>query len=466
MIKRHIAAQLPIAVFTDYDVDGLGAALIMIQLLQALGAQYYVYAPRRSVDGYGITNNFVSKLSGYRGLLITVDNGIAAIEQVNRAKALGWEVLIMDHHHALENDGIPEIPRADFIIDPEVFGTGCDFTHYCGAGLAFKLAQFMLDDQYLIDKLNTFAAISTVADVVPLIEDNRQIVKRGLELMNRGVGTVGLQKLLEYLQIRGFATAKDLGFSIGPMMNAATRMEAMYEGWNGSDFVINALLCEDEMLASQYSMQLSEINKQRKEITAAALETVKCDILDSVNFIKVDAPAGLCGIIAPRVMEQNPKPTFVFMEENGVCTGSARSDDETQNNVKEMLETCRDLLIKYGGHPGAAGFSFKIENMDEIHKRLSEYPVVSNALKQVYDLELNKEDIVSTLCELDRIEPFGKGLEAPIFRVACRFNDRDQNGNITEYWHGMGKDGSHLRLDLTPQLKAVAFNMKPQFDEE
>ena len=86
--------------------------------------------------------------------------------------------------------------------------------------------------------------------------------------------------------------------------------------------------------------------------------------------------------------------------------------------------------------------------MDEIHKRLSEYPVVSNALKQVYDLELNKEDIVSTLCELDRIEPFGKGLEAPIFRVACRFNDRDQNGNITEYWHGMGKDGSHLRLDL------------------
>lgn len=456
MIKREIAAGNPIVVYADYDVDGFTSAAQFIMLLSYLRANFWVYGPRRSTDGYGLSPQFIDRLQhGAKGLLITVDNGIAASEAVLKAKQSGWQVLIMDHHEIPKQDGVMIVPQADLIIDPEVFSKGCDFVHYCGAGLTYRLAELLVNDQNLLDQLCSIAAIGTVSDVVSLTEENRRLVQRGLDIINSGRSTIGVNKIIERLQKTGLVTSSDIGFGIGPMLNAASRLETTCgPEFSGTDYSIAALLCNDEVQAAQYAMQLNEFNLKRKEITKTVMDNLSTGNLDPFNFIQADAPAGILGIIAARVSDQTGKPTFIYSEKNGKCAGSARAG-KSQNNVKAILDTVQDLMIACGGHPEAAGFSFKAENKEKIYQKLLEYPKYVPGDPDTYDLDLNAQLIMPTLVRMDQLEPFGKDFERPVFKIKCNFEDK------LEFWHALG--GDTLKLDIAPNVSAICFNEKENF---
>ncbi len=451
LVIQYAKSKKPIVIYADYDVDGITAATEGILLCTYLGANFWVYAPKRSVDGYGLSIAFVEKLKNCeKGLLVTVDNGIAAIEQIKLAKSYGWEVLVMDHHLAAEKDGQIVIPDAGLIIDPEVFAEGCTYTHYCGAGLIYKLGERIVADKSILDQMRTLAAIGTVGDCVSLTDDNRQITRNGLWDINSGKASLGVNKMIERLGLTGNITSQDLAFKIVPMLNAASRLETMFgPHFSGSDFVIQALLEQDEANAAYYAMQLSAINEQRKQITEDAINNINTANLDKVNFIKVqECPAGILGIIAAKISERTDKPTFVCSQnKQGICVGSARSGD-SDNNVKEMLDHCSDKMLRYGGHPGAAGFSFKAENFDAIKDILNNLDVLP-AKGKTYDLEISAQEIIPTLARLDSLEPFGKDFERPVFKINCNLTQK-------EYWHAMGKDSSHLSLDLLSNTKGAS----------
>lgn len=457
MIYYAVNTAMPIVVYTDFDVDGQTSAAQFIILLSYLKANFWVYPPMRSKDGYGISKKFIDKLSGQKGLLITADNGIAACEEVLLARQYGWQVLILDHHEPTMENGSIQLPSADLVIDPCALPNGCDFDQYCAAGLTYKLSSLIVQDQQLLDYMLTIAAIGTVADVVSMHEDNRQIVQQGLLLLNTGNTTVGINKIIERLQITGNVTTSNIAFGIAPMLNAASRLETEEpNGFSGSDFAVNALLSMDEMQAAQMAMKLDEMNARRKQITKDTLESLSVRDVDQVAFVKVDAPKGILGIIAAKVTETTGRPAFCFGESNGVCVGSARSGDTTAD-VNAMLASVKDLLIKGGGHQKAAGFSFKSENMEAIRERLNQYPGIEPVSTCLYDLDLSSNDLVlPTLMRMDSLEPFGKDFEKPVFKLNCNFTQ-------TEFWHAMGKDGNTLRLDLAPGVNAVAFSSKEEF---
>lgn len=453
-IMHHIHADNYIVVYADYDADGIDSAVQFESLLTELGAKkLFVYVPRRFSDGYGIKQSFVSRLKSMsKGLLITVDNGISAIDEIKAARSYGWDVIIMDHHLGAEGDNGIVVPRANIILDPECIAEGNDFTKYCGAGLTYKLGEEMLGTSDLLSQMSAFAAIGTVCDAVEMTGDNRQIVKSGLTAMNTGKTTMGLRKLIDVADLTGHVTSSDLAFQIGPMLNAMARV---YD--QGGASAKQALLCNDEELCIKAAAQIKSVNDYRKQITKEAIEKVNVDATDAINFIQVDASEGLLGLIAAKLQESTGKPTFVYAEAaNGVCKGSARSDSEGTNNIKEMLDSCRKSLLGYGGHAGAAGFSFDKALVDSIHKSLSSYPIKPVPSHELYDLEYKAQDLPSVFTEFDSAEPFGHGFESPTIKVICHFNQ-------PEYWHALGKDGSHIRFDLPNGISAIAFGMKEQY---
>lgn len=443
IIMRHVKAQKPIVVFTDYDMDGIGSSYNAVMLLNYLGAKFWVYTPSRFNDGYGLNINFVKRLASCeKGLLMTIDNGIAADEQVKLARQYGWEVLILDHHLMVNGEHGPIIPQANLIIDPEAFPANNDFDGYCGAGLIYKLSTLLIPDSAYLDQMLAMTAVSTVADVVPMLEDNRQLVQKGLQIINNNRAGMGLQKVIERLQLTGHVTASDIGWKIAPTLGAASRLEKEYQHlFNcGSEYVVQSLLCGDEASASQNAAVLTEINLKRQGYSKEAMESINTATSDPVIFMKVDAPAGILGIIAGRVVDNTGKPAFIYSESNGVCTGSSRSNCE-ENNVADYLDKADAYLISHGGHAGAAGFRFKAENAQQIKDILCSMDI-KPAPAKTYDLDIDQAEIVSTLNKLDQLEPFGKNFERPIFRVKCNFSQ------LKEYWHAMGKDSSHLRLDV------------------
>lgn len=462
-ISAAVAMGKPIAIYADYDVDGITSGGILGSLIQYYGRKagqmpkMQVKIPGRESDGYGLNRNYVEDLPSCGGQLITIDNGISAIDEVARAKQLGWETVILDHHLGKhDNKGNLILPQADVIVDPEAMPEGCDFAGYCGAGIALKLCQFMLSDadSAFVDSMTTLAALATVADVMPLVSENRRIVQDGLRVMNspNSVMPAGLAALIERSDLTGHVTAEDIAFTIAPIINASSRL---YD--TGGQGAMNVLLASDKSYAAEYASRMIAINQNRKDLVKAAFESIQLDPLAKVNFVKVDAPGGIIGLIAGKIADANPKPTFAYTEHDGICSGSARSDDENVNNVKAMLDSCGHLFIRYGGHPGAAGFSFKKENEEKIAQALAAYPVVPHDTSSYYDLEIMPQDITAMLGQMDAAEPFGKGFPRPKFRMDCDFS------NTLEYWHAMGSDGSHVRFDLPGGAKAVAFNMKDEF---
>lgn len=429
-------------IYGDYDTDGITSTAQMLTLLKDLDIPCMARIPQRG-QGYGIKKTFLETLPTDIKLLITVDNGISALDALTYAKARGMKVLILDHHIPQMEQGAPVFPPYDVMIDPDpkAIPEGNDFHWYCGAGLSFKLWTEMMHNhgdlfknraiaQKHFAEAASFAAIGTVADVVPLLGDNRKIVRSGLQVINSGMVPAGLRSLIALSNQKSLVTSTDIAFKISPMLNSAGRMTA-----DGGKMSCALLLEQDQDKAAVIAGKLGSLNVKRKDLVNSLYESISIDSDAPVNFIRCDSIVGIMGLLAAKLTEATGKPSFVYTLSGTICSGSARSDDENKNDVEAMLASCGPI-VKSGGHKGAAGFSFHLSDESAVRTALYECHVEPHEEANVYDLDMRKQEIFDVLNDMDHAEPFGKGLEKPVFRLVC-----DMDKVAPEM---LGKDGKHV----------------------
>ncbi len=426
ILKEKIKSQAKIRIVGDYDVDGVSSTFVLYTGLRRCGANVDYEIPHRIRDGYGINMNIIE--AAYEDgvdTILTCDNGISAIEQVEKAKEMGMTVIITDHHDipfTMEKEQIVcHIPNADAVINPKQ--TDCEYPwkSLCGAAVAFKLIQALYQefgfDRKELGELLEVTAIATVCDVMDLVGENRIIVKNGLERL-KTTKNQGLRALIDCNDIQ-FAnlSAYHLGFIIGPCLNASGRLDTAKKG-------LKLLLADTPEEGKRIAEELKELNDTRKDMTAKGLEQAIQMVEGSdMNKDKVlvvylkECHESLAGIIAGRIRERYNKPALVLTDtENGV-KGSGRSID--QYNMYEELTKCKELLLKFGGHPMAAGLSLENCQVESFRGALNQYSTLTEedfipkvSIDVLLPLGYLNEKLVE---ELELLEPFGKGNTKPIF---------------------------------------------------
>lgn len=472
IIKRKIQENKKIRIIGDYDVDGIISVFILYTALKKCGANVDYEIPDRIKDGYGINENIV-KVAYDEGVdtIITCDNGISAIDQIQYAKDLGLTVIVTDHHDVpfIEKDGVRTFlsSQADAIINPKQIECEYKFKSICGAGVAFKLMEALYEeigmDKEECYKLIEFVAIATVCDVVDLIDENRIFVKNGLEMLNnsKNIGINALKKAcgLEDKEI----TAYHLGFVIGPCLNASGRLDSAKKG-------LELLLMEDDEEAKNLAKEIVDLNDARKNMTKEGVDRA-INIIDStdINNDKIlvvyipDIHESLAGIVAGRVKEKYNKPTIILTKSEEGVKGSARSIEEY--NMFEGLLACKELLDKFGGHPMAAGLSLQEDKVDELRIALNNKCELTDedlTRKIMIDSSLPLEYLnLHLIEELNVLEPFGKGNAKPVFGV--------RDAKITRAML-LGKDKNVLKLKLLTNnnitIDAMIFNDLENFESK
>ena len=472
IIKRKIQENKKIRIIGDYDVDGIISVFILYTALKKCGANVDYEIPDRIKDGYGINENIV-KVAYDEGVdtIITCDNGISAIDQIQYAKDLGLTVIVTDHHDVpfIEEDGVRTFlsSQADAIINPKQIECEYKFKSICGAGVAFKLMEALYEeigmDKEECYKLIEFIAIATVCDVVDLIDENRIFVKNGLEMLNnsKNIGINALKKAcgLEDKEI----TAYHLGFVIGPCLNASGRLDSAKKG-------LELLLMEDDEEAKNLAQEIVDLNDARKNMTKEGVDRA-INIIDSTdinndNILVVYIPdihESLAGIVAGRVKEKYNKPTIILTKSEEGVKGSARSIEEY--NMFEGLLACKELLDKFGGHPMAAGLSLQEDKVDELRIALNNKCELTDedlTRKIMIDSSLPLEYLnLHLIEELNVLEPFGKGNSKPVFGV--------RDAKITKAML-LGKDKNVLKLKLLTNnnitIDAMIFNDLENFESK
>ena len=417
-----------IRVVGDYDIDGVCSSYILVKSLRRFGANADVRIPDRIKDGYGINDNIINEAANDKiSMIITCDNGIAAHSQMELARKLGIKVIITDHHEVYQEDGKDYLPVADVVINPKRSECKYPFKSICGALVAYKLMEYMFERLYgkkmyedgeLSDLLEV-AAIATIGDVMPLVDENRVLVKHGLKsLMN--TKNLGLRALIKATGMEGKKiSAYSIGFVIGPCLNAGGRLE-------NALVALNMFMSESSDEANEYAMHLKELNDERKDLTAmnvkVAVELAEREYVDDdilVIYLE-NCHESIAGIIAGRVREALGKPTIILTDafgEDGMIKGSGRSIESY--NMFEALYEVKDIFEKFGGHHMAAGMSLKKDRLDEFRKRLNE------------NSKLTKEDFIQKIWidvplpfsyishdfvrELEKLEPYGNKNEKPKF---------------------------------------------------
>ena len=424
ILAEKIQTGKRIRVMSDYDIDGICSGYILIQALGELGAQVDLKIPDRVKDGYGLNPEMVTN-AWEEGIntIVTCDNGIAAMEAVDRAKRLGMTVIVTDHHEVPFKEEWSKIeylyPPADVIIDPKQEEEKYPFRELCGAGVAYKLIQALFEHFGLPDNEATkyleYAAIATVGDVVPLLEENRIIVKYGLNLLNRTTN-VGLAKLIaaNHLQDK-VITSYHIGFVLGPCLNAAGRLETAQKAFE--------LLCEeDEGKAEWMANELTDLNQKRKQMTLEGIENAKQDLETFAQWPVMvlylpDCHESVAGIIAGRIRDMIYRPTIILTNGQDGVKGSGRSIPGY--NMFEELTKCKRVLTKFGGHAMAAGLSLEEENIDVLRNMLNrniQADVSIFTRKLWIDVALPFEYVSLDLTQqIDMLEPFGKDNEKPAF---------------------------------------------------
>lgn len=462
IIKNAIVNKKRIIIYGDYDCDGVNSTTIFYKALKAVGANYSYYIPNREDEGYGMHSGRIQKLKdeGYE-VILTCDNGISAFEQVDLAKELGMEVVITDHHDIPireDENGIlkPITPKADAVINPKQEDCKYPFKMLCGAGIALKFSkclfnEFNIREEEFLDLIQ-FAAIATVCDVVDLVDENRIIVKKGLELLNNS-GNLGIQELKKATLLNDKKLEEyHLGFVIGPCINATGRLET-------ADLSVELLITEDKERAKFLAIQLSELNTIRqdltKESTERIIERIEIEKNPSDKVIVVydeNVHESIAGIVAGRVKEKYNMPCIVLTSGKEMPKGSARSIEGY--NITEELSKCSELIEKFGGHPMAAGLSLKEENIDKLRKKLNENCILTDedlvpVVKIDLPLNLNylNEDLIKTI---ESLRPFGKGNSSPLFAV--------KDILIERMWL-LGKDKNFLKLRFSFDLNGRKINI-------
>ncbi|MCL2375965.1 MAG: single-stranded-DNA-specific exonuclease RecJ [Defluviitaleaceae bacterium] len=467
IIREGIGKGQKFCIYGDYDVDGVSSTVILHKTLLKLGADSRYYIPHREKEGYGLNIAAIEKLAAEVDVLITVDNGIAAMAEVARAKELGLVVIIIDHHEPpyLEEGGerVEQLPPADAIIDPKRADCPYPFKEMSAAGIVYKFAKY-LHEAFGMEfaeepEFLTFAAIAAFCDVVDLIDENRIITANGLALLRQqAFGNIGLKALvkarnLEYNKMDAF----DIGFIIGPCINATGRLES-------AEIAVGLFLCEDETEADALAARLVELNNERKELTAKfAEETIAkmADVEDKVLVVyQPNMHESIAGIVAGRVKDALNRPAIVFAKSGEIAKGSARSIEAY--NIFEEMQKQKDLFIRFGGHKMAAGASLSIENIDALRQRLNETCTLidEDFVPIIYiEKELALDDITYELAEsLQTLAPFGKANKQPVFVTREVF---------TEGVEIIGQSGTTLRLGFRCEsgwrLRAVAFKSVEKF---
>ena len=416
-IRRAIDQFEKIAVYGDYDADGVTATSILFTYLEAVGADVIYYIPQREGEGYGMNLHAVEILHEEGvSLIITVDNGIASVAEVARAKELGMDVVVTDHHRPQR-----EIPEAYAVVDAYQADDHGPYKDLSGAGVALKLVMALEDGDAgsVLEEYADLAALGTVADVVPVLGENRTIVKAGLNILSRG-GRVGVDALLEQSGMEGkAATATSLAFTVIPRINATGRMGA-------PERAVRLLTCDSQEEAQPLSAEICEDNERRREVEAEiakeAMERIESEgsLLYS-RVIVVDGKGwhhGVIGIVASRITERFGKPCVVISVDGNMAKGSGRSVEGF--SLFQAVCACGDLMERYGGHPMAAGVTLKAENVPLFRERINQYAaqVCPEMPAQVLsiDCKLNPAALSPEMPQsLEPLEPYGSGNPQPLF---------------------------------------------------
>jgi single-stranded-DNA-specific exonuclease len=453
-IKQAILNEENILVYGDYDADGVTSTSVMITVLRDLGANVDYYIPNRFTEGYGPNEN-AFRFAKSRGvdLIITVDTGIAAVKEAALAKELGMDVIITDHH---EPGSI--LPEAFAIIHPKHPEGSYPFPYLAGVGVAFKTAHALYGE--LPEKLLDLAAIGTVADLVPLIGENRSIVKAGLKKLQQ-THRLGIQAICRLNSVSLEEINEDtIGYMIAPRLNAAGRLDS-------ANPAVHLLLADNQETARSLAEEINQMNKDRQqlvnEMTKEAVEIVEASYPPNQNPVLVIGKEGwnpgVIGITASRLVEKYYRPVIIFSfdRESGLAKGSARSIQGF--NMFDSLSQCRDLLPHFGGHTMAAGMTLKIEDVDRLRSRMIE--LAREQLKEEDFIPQTEVDAAIKLDEaqlplieeLQLLAPFGTGNPKPIFLL---------EDIVFQGMRKIGADQSHLKMQLASgdsTLDAVGFGM-------
>ena len=455
ILKRKLKEGQKIRIVGDYDIDGVCSTYILYQALKRLGGNVDYAIPDRIKDGYGINESMI-RAAAEDGIdtILTCDNGISAFSQIQTAKEFGMTVIVTDHHE-VPADGEREIlPPADAVIDPKQRSCSYPFPEICGAVVAYKLVQALYEESGVSREewleLLEFAAIATVGDVMKLQDENRMIVKYGLKKLGH-TKNLGLRKLAEKTNLDlSSITAYHIGFVIGPCLNAGGRLQT-------AKLALSMLLAKDEETVEELAQELKDLNDMRKDMTEhwTAEAKVLADTQyrnDKVLVIFLpDCHESLAGIIAGRLREYCQKPAIVLTRSEEAVKGSGRSIESY--HMFQKLSEVKDLMLKFGGHPMAAGLSLLEENIDEFRRELNERSGLTEEdfkAKLWIDVPMPIDYINERLVEeLKILEPFGQGNEKPLFaqkqvRIrSCRVIGKNKNvvKLVLEGGSGMPMDG-------------------------
>lgn len=472
LILEKIQAGARIRIVGDYDIDGVCSTYLLYRGLSRCGGHVDYQIPERIRDGYGINESIIRKAKE-DGIdtIVTCDNGIAALEQVRLAKELGMTVIVTDHHEVVRaEDGSQILPEADAVVNPHRDDCPYPFAGICGGVVAYKLVQVLYEQNRIPEQewkdMLEFAAIATVGDVMKLQDENRIIVRWGLKQIPH-TASAGLRALVEAcgLDICNL-TAYHIGFVIGPCLNASGRLKT-------AQLALELLLCEAgtpaALRAEEMAAELKLLNEERKDMTQAgmeqAFEQVDTELADDDVLVVYlpDCHESLAGIIAGRVREAYNKPSFVLTKGEDCVKGSGRSIESY--HMYRALCGVQDLLLKFGGHPMAAGFSLKEENVGEFRRRLNEQPTLTREdfIPKIWiDVAMPLEYISEALVnELKSLEPFGQGNEKPQFA--------QKNLRIRSL-RALGRNNNAVRMTVVTEqgrpMEAMVFTEADKFVEE
>lgn len=426
IILKKVKKQKKIRIIGDYDIDGIQSTYILYCALKRIGAEADYVIPHRIRDGYGMNEHLVTQ-AAEAGIdtILTCDNGISAIDQIHLAKELGMTVVVTDHHEVpyIEENGVrrEKISEADAIVNPKQEACQYPFKKLCGAAVAWKLVQVLYEQAGIpvseADRFIENAGFATVGDVMDLQGENRVLVKLGLKMLNQ-TQNIGMKALiLQSNRKLGEIRSGDIGFGLGPCLNATGRLET-------ARIALKLLLCESEAESAVLAQEAVDLNNSRKLLTEQAVEVAKQMIADGgyendrvfVIFLP-DCHESLAGIVAGRIREAYHRPTLVITRGEEGAKGSGRSIEGY--SMFEELNKCADLLSSFGGHPMAAGFSLPEENIEAFRRRLNEVCTLTEEelqAKVVIDVPMPIGYITFPLIEqLKLLEPFGKGNDKPVF---------------------------------------------------
>ncbi len=469
-LRMAIRNKETIAVYGDFDCDGVTSTVVLTQVLRQLGANVRPYIPNRVDEGYGL-NSPALKLLAEEGVnvVVTVDCGIRSVEEVQDANEYGLDMIISDHHSIG-----PELPPAYAVINPKREDDVYPSKMLCGVGIAYKIAQaiymeaqrrgYRAEGWHPDDWLD-LVAIGTVADIVPLKGENRELVQRGLKLLNTP-SRPGLNALYNTARIRpGTVNSTTIGFLIGPRINAAGRLQ-------DAKLAAGLLATDDPKHAAQLANQLEALNRERQDKTQAMQQWAESQIPGDPDSEPLLFAAdnrfeqGVVGLVASRLTEQYYRPSVVVQLGDEESHGSCRSIPEF--HITKALEACDDLLERYGGHDAAAGFTVRNDNIEEFRDRLFglaldsllPHETLQPTLQIDAELALHEADL-NLIHQLERIEPTGEANPVPLF----------VSRNV--YVHSrafVGKEGQHLKLQLTNGtgeiVEAITFRYRDRFGED